>query len=90
MPTTQEAQNSWAENTTADKWTSGVDYAVNNDSYRAGVADFLGTTADNISATVQTNWQNGVTSQAAQNKYNQNTNEAAAGKWLDRYRAAME
>lgn len=84
MPTPQEAQNSWAENTTGARWSRGVENKQGN--YSEGVANFLGVDPGQIATTNA--WVNGVNSNEAQTKYENHTGQAQAETWYNMYRAA--
>jgi len=84
MPTPQQAQQDWANNTTGAKWAAGVKGKQAN--YSEGVANFLGVNPDQIATT--RSWVNGVESEEAQTKYEDHTTETQAETWYNMYRNA--
>ena len=87
MPVNQDAANDWSQNTSSNKWTSGINERTNDPSEgleRAGV-DMAGRGGE-----FDSKWERNSDTQAARSKYDDNTGSEQASKWLNAMQSASD
>jgi len=87
MPVNEAAASSWERNTTADKWERGIQNSNSTPSEgltRAGV-DMAGRGGE-----LDNKWRTNASSEAARSKYNDDTGNEQAQKWLNSMSSAAD